>query len=244
MNRTIVLIFGVASYALGVSALVGWILTMLGILPFQMGLELLPNFSLLSSLVVSFLFTLMFAVQHTIMARSSFKDRISKVIPEAAERSLFVLTTGLILWMNLIFWPKNSTLVWHLESEVWSSLVVVISLTGWAYLFLASFAINHFELFGLQQVFLYFRGRDLKKVPFRERWMYRFDRHPIMTGALIGMWFTPSMTVDHLAFASFYSLYIVFGVAIEERDLIRNWGEGYIDYKNRVGSLVPTVKVN
>ncbi len=118
--------------------------------------------------------------------------------------------------------------------------LIAVAVAGWAYLFLASFAINHFELFGLRQVYQYFRGSEVTAVPFKERLMYRFDRHPIMTGALIGMWVTPHMRMDHLLFASMATLYIVIGVYFEERSLRRQWGATYDEYCARVGTIVPS----
>lgn len=236
-----VLLFGVFSYSLGVSALVGWILTMLGVLNFQVGLGIYQTDSVVVSLLFAFGLTSLFGIQHTIMARENFKQKISQIIPRAAERSLFVLITGALLWNILLLWPTNDQVVWSVSSQMFTYGVIGVALLGWAYLFIASFAINHFELFGLQQVYFFFRGKEQVQVPFKERLMYKFDRHPIMTGAVLGMWFTPTMTVDHLMFAGLFSLYIVFGVTVEERDLIKQWGKGYLDYKKRVKSIVPTL---
>jgi methanethiol S-methyltransferase len=239
LAKLLVLAFGVSGYLFGVSALVGWIVSMLGFMSFKVTLFEYPD-NLGLKLVVSFMLMFLFALQHTIMARQNFKEFVARIIPAAAERSLFVWLTGFVLWTALILWPEDKTVVWQLENAMMGQVLTGIAILAWAYLFLASFAINHFELFGLQQVYNYFRGKETATVPFKERLMYKFDRHPIMTGAILGMWITPMMTLDHLIFSIFFSGYIVFGVSIEERDLIKQWGEGYLSYKKRVRSIVPT----
>ena len=238
IKRILVLLFGIFSYLLGVSALVGWILSMMGIMPFQS--QALDGSSFTVVLLFMLALTLLFTIQHTIMARQSFKTWVTEFIPQAAERSLFVLATAVVLWIAIWFWPQDTQVVWSVSNRYLSMALTGFAIFGWAYLFIATFAINHFELFGLQQVFQHFQGKEIKKVPFKESLMYGFDRHPIMTGALIGMWSTPNMTADHLLFSLFFTAYVVFGVSIEERDLIKQWGDGYRDYKKRVKSIVPT----
>ena len=240
MKKILVFFFGVISYLIGVSALLGWIVVMLGVVPFSEGPLNYSGPSFINILIALSL-TSLFAVQHTIMARESFKVKITKLIPVSAERALFVLLTGVILWAILILWPVNSEIIWAVDSGFLSKAIYGFAIFGWAYLFIASFAINHFELFGLEQVYRYLKGKDCEKVPFKERLMYKFDRHPIMTGAIIGMWATPVMRLDHLIFSIMFTIYIVIGVSIEERDLIRQWGDSYRSYKKRVKSIVPII---
>ncbi|MFG1485987.1 methyltransferase family protein [Halobacteriovorax sp. RZ-2] len=242
-NKTGVLAFGVISYLIGFSALVGWIGSMLGLIPFQYGIVDYTTDSLGSAFAIAIGLSALFAAQHTIMARERFKKFINKYIPAAAERSLYVLMSGITLHCAILFWPKNGVVMWNIENTMASTLIMSIGVAGWAYLFVASFALNHFELFGLEQAYNYYRGRPIQRVPFQESWMYSFDRHPIMTGALIGMWFTPEMTVDHLMFSGIFSAYIVGGVSIEERDLVRQWGSRYMDYRTRVKTIVPTFDI-
>ena len=119
-------------------------------------------------------------------------------------------------------------------------MIWIIATLGWAYLFSSTFAINHFELFGVEQSYKYFKNQNLVKVPFKERFTYKFDRHPIMTGALLGIWATPVMRADHFIFSTLFTIYIIFGVSIEEKDLISQWDGSYLNYKKRVKSIVPT----
>jgi protein-S-isoprenylcysteine O-methyltransferase Ste14 len=236
-KRLGVLGYGVASYFFGVAALLAWILTMLGVLPFSGGPvgELATGPALALDLVL----LVAFGLQHSVMARPTWKARWLRVVGPALERPTFMLATGLVLWPVLWLWQPMPTVIWALEHPVAIGAAYAVAVSGWAYLFVASFAIDHFELFGLRQAWTFFVGRPVARVEYRERWMYRFDRHPIMSGALIGMWVTPTMTLGHLVFAIGFSLYIIVGVYFEERTLRAQWGARYEDYCDRVGTIVP-----
>ncbi len=238
LRRVAIFVFGVAAYAVGVGVLVALILTMLGAFPFTGGP--IGELSLFPALAIDLLLLVAFALQHSVMARPSFKARWTRVIPAAAERATYLLATGLVLAPLLVFWQPTPALVWSVEAPLLRWLMLAMALASWSYLFVASFAINHFELFGLQQVYQNLRGRPVTPAPFRVRWMYRFDRHPIMTGMLVGLWMTPTMTVGHLLFAAGFTIYIWIGVFFEERSLRRLWGPSYEEYCERTRSIVPT----
>ncbi len=239
IKRIAMFAYGVGSYAVGVAALMAWILSMLGLLPFTGG----PlQFTGVSAVALNLALMFGFGLQHSIMARPAFKTKWAKLVSPAGERATFVLATGLVLGPLILMWQPMPTTIWNIQSSGLSTALLVASVGGWAYLFLATFAINHFELFGLRQVYQYLTHSPVTPVPFKERWMYRFDRHPIMTGALLGMWLTPHMQLDHLLFAAFASAYIMVGVHFEERSLRRQWGSTYTDYCKRVRSLVPTFR--
>jgi protein-S-isoprenylcysteine O-methyltransferase Ste14 len=237
LSRTGVLAYGIGSYAVGVAALVSLIVVMLGLRPFTGG----PVHIGSSALAVVFNVGLLvaFGLQHSLMARPSFKERWARVVHPSMERSTYMLATGLVLLPVLLMWQPLPQALWSVNSSIGRGALNGIAVLGWAYLFTASFAINHFELFGLQQVWRGFRGKAPVPVPFRARWMYRFDRHPIMTGLLIGLWVTPDMTVGRLLFASASSIYVALGVHFEERSLRRNLGDVYEAYRRRVGTIVP-----
>ena len=235
--KILVLLYGVICYFFGVSALLGWLAAMEGLLPFNLAkIEYTGTTAYLGAIVLMGLF----ALQHTIMARPGFKARLTSVIPVAAERPTFMLFTGLFLWIVLLCWPVMPDVIWQVENQTLSYALIGFSLFGFLYLFIASFAINHFELFGLHQVFNHFTGKPLPNVPFKENLMYKFDRHPIMTGVLIVIWSTPKMTMDHLLFSILLTLYIIMGVSFEERDLRDSLGQTYGSYANRVRTIVPT----
>ncbi|MEO6017247.1 MAG: hypothetical protein ABIP46_08325 [Polaromonas sp.] len=236
--RVAVFIYGVAAYAIGVVALLALILIMLGVFHFTGGP--LGRLGLGAGLALDVGLLVAFALQHSVMARPNFKAHWTRIIPASAERATYVLATGLVLIPLLMLWQPMPTMVWSVDAPVFRWFLFGVAVIGWAYLFAASFAINHFELFGLQQVYQVLCGRPVSQAPFRERWMYRFDRHPIMTGILIGMWVTPTMTLDHLLFAAGFTVYVWIGVYFEERSLLRQWGHLYSEYRERTGTIVPT----
>jgi len=229
--------YGVASYTVGVIALVALILAALGVLPLTGGA--LHIESAAGALAFNLGLLVVFALQHSVMARQKFKQRWTRVIHPAMERSTYVLATGLALLPLLFLWQPLDTVLWHVDAPLVRIAMTATAVAGWAYLFVATFAINHFELFGLQQVWRALRGEVPAAVPFRERWMYRFDRHPIMTGLAIGMWATPDMSLGYLALAAGMTAYAMVGVHFEERALRREWGAKYEDYRRRVGTIVP-----
>lgn len=236
--RVAIFAYGVAAYAIGVAALVALILFMLGVLRFTGGP--LGELGFGAAIALDFLLLFAFALQHSVMARPAFKARWTRIIPDAAERSTYVLATGLFLAPMLALWQPMPAVIWAVDTAFLRWALIGAALAGWVYLLAASFAINHFELFGMQQVYQTLRGRPLTHSPFQERWMYRFDRHPIMTGLLIGIWVTPTMTMDHLLFAIGTTIYVWIGVYFEERSLRRQLGSVYDDYRARVGAIIPT----
>ncbi len=236
-GRAGILAYGVAAYLVGVTGLGSLILVMLGVLHFTGGPVHIESSALAGLFNLGLLVA--FALQHSLMARAGFKERWVRIIHPSMERSTYVLATGIVLLPLLALWQPLPTVLWSVESPIARDALTGVAILGWAYLFTASFAINHFELFGLQQVWRTFRGDAPASVPFRERWMYRIDRHPIMTGILVGMWVTPDMTLGHLLFAAAFSVYVVIGVHFEERALRRQWGASYEAYRRRVPTIVP-----
>ena len=239
-SRVGILVYGIGSYVLGFAALLAVILVSLGVYAFTGGPVHIANPTVAVLFNVGLL--VLFGVQHSVMARPAFKERWTRIIAPSMERSTFVLATGAVLLPLVALWQPLPAVVWSVRSPFARETLTGVALLGWAYLFLATFAIDHFELFGLQQTWRGFRDRPPVPVPFRERWMYRFDRHPIMTGVLVGLWAAPDMTLGRLLFAAGLSAYVVVGVHFEERALRRQWGEAYERYRRRVPSLVPTVQ--
>jgi protein-S-isoprenylcysteine O-methyltransferase Ste14 len=237
LRRAGILCYGVLTYGVGVVALIGLILVSLGVLPFTGGPVRIQSPVLAGTFNGGLL--VVFALQHSLMAREWFKKRWTRIIDSSMERSTYLLATAVALLPLLLLWQPLPVRLWSIASPGPRLAVTGIGLAGWVYLFLASFAINHFELFGLQQVWQAFRGKEASPVKFRERWMYRFDRHPIMTGVIIGLWATPDMTWGRLLFNAGFSLYVAVGVYFEERALRRQWGETYEAYRRRVPSIVP-----
>ncbi len=192
-----------------------------------------------TAVLVNMLLLGLFAVQHTIMARPAFKAWWTGIIPRSIERSTFVIAASACLLLLFWLWRPLPSVIWHVENAAGRGLLAGLSLAGWAIVFYSSFLIDHFDLFGLRQVVLHARGIEYRHHPFVERSLYRFIRHPLMAGFLIAFWVTPDMTVGHLLFAGVTTAYILFGITIEERDLVKFLGDDYMAYRRRTPMLIP-----
>jgi protein-S-isoprenylcysteine O-methyltransferase Ste14 len=225
--------YSFVSYLVGFAGQTLLILATVGLLP--LGMFTFADRPL-TAVVVDIGLLLLFGLQHSVMARASFKQELHRILPAALERSTFVWTSGVALGAVVLFWQPISGVIWQ-TSGVLSWILLAGGVLGWTYLFAATFAINHWDLFGFRQSWLAARGQEYKTVPFKEHWMYRHSRHPIMLGTLIGIWSLRTMTATHLFLSGGLTVYIVIGVYIEERDLTRQWGQSYLNYKRRVGAL-------
>jgi len=195
--------------------------------------------SLPIALLTNIVLIIIFASQHSIMARTWFKIVINKFINPTAERSTYALMSGLSLWLIVYFWQPIDGVLWSIESSFISSIIIILFCFGWLFSTLATFIINHFELFGLQQVYLNLMNKPSPQINFSEKLLYRFIRHPIQLGILIGIWATPIMTYGHLTLSTLFTAYIFIGLYLEEKDLVSALGDVYIDYKKRVGMIFP-----
>jgi methanethiol S-methyltransferase len=196
----------------------------------DVGLALLIDVGLLTA----------FALQHSIMARPAFKRAWTKIIPQAAERSTYVLASTLLLGSIVYFWQPLGGVLWQVTDPVMVGILYGLFAIGWGILFLASFQMNHFDLFGLRQVWLYFRGKPYTPLAFKTPWLYRHMRHPLYVGLMIGLWAAPTMTIAHLVFALLCTGYIFVGVRLEENDLENALPE-YRQYKKDVPMFMPNI---
>ncbi len=241
MKRILSLVYGVICYA----AFLGTILYAIGfignmVVPKTIDSE--PEASLTKALLVNGSLLLLFALQHSIMARPAFKRRWTRIIPSELERSSFVLLSSACLILMMWLWQPIGGVVWSVDDRVVQTVLTVLYLAGWGIVFISTFLINHFDLFGLRQVWLYFNGKPYTPLPFRLPGFYRLVRHPLYLGFLIAFWCTPVMTVAHLLFAILTTGYILVAIQFEERDLMAHFGEKYREYKKWAPMLIPFSK--
>jgi len=186
----------------------------------------------------------LFGVQHSIMARPGFKRWWTGIVHPALERSTFVLATVAMFALMFSFWQPMPQVLWEVQSAAGRVLMYGVSGLGWGLVLVSTVLINHFDLFGLRQTWLYFRGRPYTPVKFRKAGAYRHVRHPLMTGFLIAFWTVPTMTAGGLLFALVYTGYILIALRLEERDLIAQHGEAYLEYQRTTPGLIPRLPVS
>lgn len=239
MNRSLAVLYGGACYT-------AFLATFLYAIAFVAGVGVPKHIDngagapLWTALAVDIGLLTLFAVQHSGMARPAFKRWWTRFVPPAIERSTFVLVSSAVLALLFWLWRPLPHVVWHVDAGLARGVLWGVSLFGWLLVLTSSFTINHFELFGLRQVWLHAQGRVAKDEPFVIRAMYRIVRHPLMLGFLIAFWVTPTMTIGHLLFAAVVTGYIFVAVKfLEERDLVAMHGDTYRDYQRKVPMLLP-----
>lgn len=195
----------------------------------------------LKSAVNDLFLIVLFGVPHSVMARPAFKYWLTRFLPAHLERSTYVLVSSLLLLLLIWQWQPIGPEVWHFNAPLMRYAIYGMFAAGWAIIFVATFLTNHFDLFGLRQVYLHLLGRTYAPPVFTHRFLYKTVRHPMMLGMFIALWATPAMSMSHLVLAIGFSLYIVVGVHFEEQDLLCNLGEDYQRYHAQTPMFLPGV---
>lgn len=238
MKKLTILIYGVIAY-LSFHAVILYTMAFIGNFGLTNSLDSMPNKPMLSAMLINIGLLTMFAVQHSGMARKGFKNWLKKFIPEAAERSTFVLMSNIALFLVLYFWEPIGGVIWQANSQFSQITLISLYMLGWSIVFVSSFLINHFHLFGLQQVWYNFKGKEVPPAQFTTPSLYKYVRHPLYVGFIILSWSATTMTLAHLLFAVMITAYILVGIQFEEKDLKDELGSEYEAYQKQVPMIVP-----
>lgn len=243
MKKLLFLLYGVGAYAIFFATYcyaAGFVTNL--VVP--TGLDSKPTSSFGYALGVNMGMLLLFSLQHSIMARPAFKKWWTKIVPEPIERSTYVLLSSLCLILIFWQWQPMGGILWSIDSEVGRMILHGISLLGFGIVLISTFLINHFDLFGLRQVWLYFMGKKYEHLPFKTPFFYKYVRHPLYLGWMIAFWAAPVMTAAHFLFAALCTGYMLSAIQFEERDLINVFGDKYLRYKQMAPMLIPFTKRN
>jgi methanethiol S-methyltransferase len=238
MAGLVAVLYGIAAYGVTLVALL-YLIGFTGNLVVPKSIDSGVPGPLLPSVVVDVLLIGLFAVQHSVMARQGFKRWWTRIVPASVERSTYVLFASLALLLLYWQWQPIPERVWTVHDTVAAAVLDGIFWLGWVVLVASTFLLNHFELFGLSQVFMRLFGKQPAEAKFRAPLLYRRVRHPIYLGILLAVWATPVMTIGHLLFALVITAYILIGIQLEENDLIQQFGDQYRRYRRHAAMLVP-----
>jgi methanethiol S-methyltransferase len=238
MSRIGIFAYGVLSYAIFFAVFLYGIGFIGGFLT-PTTLDSAPISTLGHALTVDLALLVAFAVQHSGMARPAFKTWWKRWVPEAAERSTYVLLSSLALAAMYVFWEPIGGVIWSVPDGIARNSVIGLYLFGWLLLLYTTFLIDHFDLFGLKQVWRRLSNKAYRAPVFRTPSLYKLIRHPLYIGWLTIFWATPTMTVAHMIFALVTTGYILFAIRLEERDLVSAFGNVYVDYRARTPMLIP-----
>lgn len=242
MKRILVFAYGVACYGMFFATFL-YAIGFLGNFGVPKSIDSGPVSSTATAVAVDCALLALFALQHSIMARPWFKQRWTRFVPEAAERSTYVAASSVLLLLMFWLWQPVGGVIWSIGSGIGSVIVMGLYFAGLSMVLLSTFLIDHFDLFGLRQVYLHLMGREYTHLPFRTPLLYRFMRHPLYVGWLLTFWSAPVMTAAHLLFAVMTTGYILVAIRFEEADLMTVHGEKYRLYREQVPAMVPVFRV-
>ena len=242
MGRILALVYGVAAYLVFFVTFL-YAIAFVGNLFVPKSIDTGPTAATLTrALIMNVILLSIFAVQHSVMARPEFKRWWTRYVPQAIERSTYVLLSSLALILLFWQWRPVDSVIWEVRNTAGQYILWAIFLFGWGMALLSTLLINHFDLFGLRQVYLYSKNQEYTHLGFKEILLYKIVRHPIMLGFIIAFWATPRMTAGHLLFAAVTTVYVLAAIQLEERDIAKIHGADYDEYRSRVSMIVPIPK--
>lgn len=238
MKRFAILLFGILSYIM-FQGTFAYLIGFVGNLFVPVTLDGVATSSLGYALLINVALVILFGLQHSGMARQGFKKWLTKWMPVSMERSFYVFCTNVALIILMSQWEPMGGVVWSISHVGVSAFLYTLFFCGWGIVLFSSFLIDHFELFGLKQVYMNFVGKSLDGAKFRTPALYKIVRHPLYFGLLISFWATPTMTITHLFFSLLMTGYVFIGIAYEERDLKKIFGDLYLVYQQQVPKIIP-----
>jgi protein-S-isoprenylcysteine O-methyltransferase Ste14 len=242
MFKILILLYGFLSYAVGMAGLAFFLLYVggWGFMPLDVNATAVGPLGM--ALVINIGLILLWGVQHTVMARPAFKELWTKVIPKPMERSTYVLISGILMIYLPLNWQGIDGMLWDVDNSTGRVILLSLYGMGCAIAVITTFLINHFELFGLQQVWRHYKDHPEPAPSYTEKLFYKVVRHPLQFGILMALWFLPTMSMTLFSLSGLMTVYIFIGLYYEERDLLNSLGDDYADYKNRVRQIIPIPK--
>lgn len=241
MNRILVFTYGTISYLIVLATFV-YAVAFLGNIGLDRTIDGTATTPFSQGLMFNLLLLGVFAVQHSVMARPAFKRWWTRFVPKPVERATYDLFSSAAVLLLFHFWQPMGGIIWDVQEPILRGILYALYAGGWLLLLVTTFLLNHFDLFGMRQVWLYLKGRPYTPLTFSTPGLYRYVRHPLYVGWLLTFWSAPTMTAAHLVFAIATSAYILLAIRWEERDLIDAHGRAYEEYRNEVPMLIPTVR--
>lgn len=242
MTRAFYLLYGLVAYLIFFATFL-YLIAFTGNLPFApTTVDTGPLTGAGAALIVDLILIALFGIQHSVMARQGFKRGWTRIVPEPVERSTYLVFTCLVLIAMFVFWRPIPAAVWTVTNPIGAGLLWAVFALGWAIVLVSTLLLNHFELFGLKQVWQYWRGQGAAAPQFRTPLFYRLVRHPLYSGFFLAFWATPAMTAGHIVLALGMSAYMLIAIRYEERDLTALFGVEYDSYRREVGMLTPKLR--
>lgn len=240
MKKFFVLSYGVIAYLLFFASFL-YLIGFVGNLFVPKGIDGPLAVPLWQALATNLGLVLLFGLQHSLMARSWFKKWWTKFVPEPLERSTFVLFTVFALAAMFLFWQPMGAILWSIEEGMFFGILMALFTLGWTIVLVSSFLINHFDLFGLRQVWFHFLGKPYEELAFKVTIFYNYVRHPLYFGLLLALWAAPVMSIARFVLALGFTIYVLMAIQWEEKDLVRVFGKKYIRYKSMVPMIIPAL---